>query len=485
MLKSVIFLFFLLVPQIGDIEEKALEWFRQGEIMIGTDSQYTEAQARCFREAVALSPGFNEARYNLILILLAQEDFQEAQKQASLLITNEPESVQAYLLRAEASLMVGKTREALEDLDVFLAKYPDDAGGRELQGEALFRDGAFTDAAAAYQKAQKLGRNSLGIRINIGMSLLNSGQNEEASEIFYALAADYPQAWESHYWFGVSLRSLGRLDEAVAALEKAETADPLNERVREELIEVFLGLGRLENAGTRINRKSNKSASDYANLALMAKAENNLENAIAYFRTASGLAPENASFLAGLGDAQVDSGQIVEAIATYRRVIEINPVDFTTLLNLGGLLSDQGELPDARGFLERAVALQPSSAEAHFRLALVLDKMEDYRPAREVYEKALELGSKSLVAHFRLGFFLAEEGNVEGAMQHLATAVSGNPAKFMPFLIKEVRRVHSLLDAIRYTTPFSELINKYEDYWVGEDEEDPEEPLPVLEAPSR
>ena len=69
-------------------------------------------------------------------------------------------------------------------------------------------------------------------------------------------------------------------------------------------------------------------------------------------------------------------------------------------------------------------------------------------------------------------------------MRHLEIAVSGDPKKFMPYLIREVRKVHSSLDKIRYTAPFSELIEKYKDYWVGEDEEDPEEPLPVPEAPS-
>ena len=471
MFKSVLLLIVLLLPQAGEVDEKALEWFRQGEAMIGTDSQYTEAQARCFREALSLSPGFNEARYNLTLILLALESFQEAEEQSSLLVANEPDSVQGYFLRAEARLMAGKTKESLKDLGVFLEKHPEDARAWEVQGNAFFRDGSFSEAAGAYKRSKELGRDSLGIRINIGLSLMNSGNNEESAETFSGLAADFSEAWEGHYWLGVALRSLGRMEEAVSALEKAEEMDPENERVREELIELFMGLGDLENAGMRINRKRNKTAADYANLALLAKAENNLDDALAYFKTAAGLAPDDASLLAGLGDMQVDAEKTREAIATYRQVLEINPVDFTTLLNLGGLLSDQGDLADSRGFLERAVSLEPGSAEAHFRLALVMDKMEDFVPAKEVYEKALELGSQSLVAHFRLGFFLAEEGDGERAMQHLTIAVSGEPKKFMPFLIREVRKVHSSLDSIRYTTQFSELINKYKEYWVEEEQD--------------
>ena len=58
MLKSLLVLITLLASQSTGIDEKALELFRQGEAMIGTDSQYSEDQARCFREALELSPGF-------------------------------------------------------------------------------------------------------------------------------------------------------------------------------------------------------------------------------------------------------------------------------------------------------------------------------------------------------------------------------------------------------------------------------------------
>ncbi len=485
MLKSLLVLITLLATQSSGVDERALQLFRQGEAMIGTDSNYSEDQARCFREALALSPGFNEARYNLIIILLAREKYREAEEQSSLLISNEPDSVQGYLLRAESRLMAGDVDKAAEDLDIFLKRNPEDARSRELQGEVFFRKGAFADAAAAYQQALKLGRDGLGIRVNIGLSLLNCGETAAAAEAFSSLVEEYPDTWEGYYWQGVALRTLGQLDKAVSALEKAEAIDPDNEKVREELIEVFLGKGDLEKAGIRINSKKNKTASDYANLALLAKVKGNLDDALAYLKTAAGFAPENASILAGLGDLQVYAKKNSEAITTYRRVLEINPEDFDTLLNLGSLFADQGDLAESRKVLEKAVSLEPGSAEAHFRLALVLDKMEDSALARKAYEKSLELGYQSLVAHFRLGFFLAEEGDGEGAMRHLEIAVSGDPKKFMPYLIREVRKVHSPLDRIRYTAPFSGLIERYKEYWAAEDEDDPEEPLPVPEAPSR
>ena len=75
--------------------------------------------------------------------MLARESFQEAEEQSSLLISNEPASLQGYLLRAESRLMAGNIDKAAEDLDVFLEKNPEDARGREMQGEVLIQEGLF------------------------------------------------------------------------------------------------------------------------------------------------------------------------------------------------------------------------------------------------------------------------------------------------------------------------------------------------------
>ncbi len=475
----------LLLPQAGGIDEAALEWFSRGEAMIGTESEYTEAQADCFRKALGIEPGFREARFNLVIVLLSLEEFLEAEEQAAALLEDDPDDTQALLLRAEALAGQGRNSEAERDLDALLQRNPDSGRAWEVKGSISFEGGAYREAAQAWKKALELGRESQGLRINAGLSLLNAGSPAEAQVFFSEIPELYPESWEGYYWSGVALRELERPEEAAAALEKAEEKSPDNPKVREELIDVYLGLGKLEQAGERINRKRNKTAADYANLARLSRAEGKLDDALAYYRTAAGMAPGDAAILAGYGDLQLDMELVPGAMDTYRRILELNPLDFETLVNLSGLLTEQGELAEARELLERAVSLKPDSADAHFRLALVLDKMEDYQPARENYEKALELGSENLVAHFRLAFFLAEEDDREGAMRHLATAVNGDPRKFVPHLFREVRRIKSPLDSIRYTTEFSELVNKYKDYWIDEDEEEALEAASVLETPPR
>ncbi len=412
MLNPSIFLFLVLavqgslpgppLPTPLDVElaGKALEWFRQGEAMIGTESEYSEGQARCFREALALAPDFEKARYNLILVLLVQEHFKEAEEQASQLISMGGKSVQGYLLRAEARLRMSRPGEALEDLNVFLEKHPEDKRGLELRGKAYFSQGKYSESAAAYKESGRFSEGSLESRINMGLSFLNSGKNQEAFEVFSKLVTEFPKAWQSYYWFGAALRDRGRLNEAISALQKAENLDPGNERVRKELEETFLELGDLKNAGIWINRKKNKTASDYLNLTLLARAEMNLDEALTYLKNAAELDPDDTAILADLAETQAEAKKTGEAITTFRRILQIDPADFAS--------------------------------------------------------------------HFRLAFLLAEAGDGEGGMQHLIAAVSGDPKKYVPLLINEKENAHSSLGNIRCTERFSELLERYRDYWMQE-----------------
>lgn len=368
MLNSSICLFFFLAvqgplptPLDFELAGKALEWFRQGEAMIGTESEYSEAQAHCFREALALDPDFEQARNNLILVLLAQENFKEAEEQASQLISWGSGSAQGYLYRAEARLRMSRPEEALEDLSIFLEENPGDTRGLELKSKAHFIQGDYSEAEAVYKRVEKPSDDSLGSRISIGLSLLNSGKNQAAFEVFSELVEAFPKAWESHYWFGAALRDLGRLDEAVAALQIAECLDPGNERVRKELTETYLGLGDLKNAGTWINRKKNKTASDYLNLALLARAEMNLAEALSCLENAAELSPRDTSILADLAEAQVEAGRTGEAGTTFRRILQINPSDFAAHFRLAVLLAEEGDGEAAMRHLDAAVSGDPET----------------------------------------------------------------------------------------------------------------------------
>jgi Flp pilus assembly protein TadD len=65
-----------------------------------------------------------------------------------------------------------------------------------------------------------------------------------------------------------------------------------------------------------------------------------------------------------LGVIAAQEGRIDEAVARWRRAVELNPNDFQTLFNLATTLEGRGDVAGARAFFEAYVRTAPLATEA-------------------------------------------------------------------------------------------------------------------------
>jgi RNA polymerase subunit RPABC4/transcription elongation factor Spt4 len=89
-----------------------------------------------------------------------------------------------------------------------------------------------------------------------------------------------------------------------------------------------------------------------------------LDAAIAAFRQAVALDPNNASYHTNLAVALDEKELDFEAFTEYQRAIELDPRQATALLNLGYLYSEDERYEEARQVWEQVIRINPSSAEA-------------------------------------------------------------------------------------------------------------------------
>lgn len=89
-----------------------------------------------------------------------------------------------------------------------------------------------------------------------------------------------------------------------------------------------------------------------------------LDAAIAAFRQAVALDPNNASFHTNLAVALDEKELDFEAFTEYQRAIELDPRQATALLNLGYLYSEDERYEEARQVWEQVIRIDPGSAEA-------------------------------------------------------------------------------------------------------------------------
>jgi tetratricopeptide (TPR) repeat protein len=138
--------------------------------------------------------------------------------------------------------------------------------------------------------------------------------------------------------------------------------------------------------------------------------------------------------------------------------LEINPKQMDVRYNLGTLYAEQNRLQEALAELKEAARLDPDYAPAWSNLALVAEKLELDSEAIEAHEKLIALGKGQAVNYFHIGVLYAKGNQPDPAIAALTKAVELEPQKYRALLNEELKKVHSVLDSIRYKPDFTKLL---------------------------
>jgi tetratricopeptide (TPR) repeat protein len=222
---------------------------------------------------------------------------------------------------------------------------------------AELMDAGLPDEAIAHLRQAAPGDSRA--RFDLGLALFNQGRSDEAIvELRQFLATSglpyrlVPRWLEPPFNEVVTARNVlaralaarGRLPEAIEQAELVLKIAPAHAEARR-----FLG-GALTNLGVahvRVDR---------------------LDDAVATFRRAAAVEPQNADAQRNLANALVDTGQGAEAEIHARRAVELAPGEPGALGVLGRALALQGRHDEARAQFERALALDPDYSDARAAL---------------------------------------------------------------------------------------------------------------------
>jgi tetratricopeptide (TPR) repeat protein len=109
--------------------------------------------------------------------------------------------------------------------------------------------------------------------------------------------------------------------------------------------------------------------------------------------------------------------------------------------------------------LKFAVQLDPDYSSAWANMALVAEKLELDKEAIEAHEKVIALRKGQAMNYFHLGALYAKTGQSDPAIAAFAKAIEREPEKYRAMLREELKKVHSVLDSIRYKEAFTRLLN--------------------------
>ena len=126
-------------------------------------------------------------------------------------------------------------------------------------------------------------------------------------------------------------------------------------------------------------------------------------------------------------------GDLEGAIAEYRTALQIDPQDSTAYTELGGALDELGERPAALVAYREVVRLNPESAEAHYNLGIALERdSADLDGGMAEYRKAIALDPEFSDAHYNLGLVLEKRARYDDALLRKVAGRLVKPRNFWP-----------------------------------------------------
>jgi Flp pilus assembly protein TadD len=237
-------------------------------------------------------------------------------------------AVAATLLAATAVVLGARTAiapalEPAQFVDKAISLLEDDPSAWEYETRSVIR-------AAAVEVEANRDRSAHGYYVLALQYMRESNYNAAESLFKRAIAANPDWSWP-YVGLGNLLGgfSLGRTEEAVAALRKAAELDPAWSRPHDSLAIILRMAGRIDEAGVAALR-------------------------------ALELAPDNIATNTNYANLLVVLGRFDEAEHYYRRAIEIDPAHPKPYYNLACVFSLEGDVDRAVEYLERAIKVSGS-----------------------------------------------------------------------------------------------------------------------------
>ena len=281
-----------------------------------------------------------------------------------------PESYESYLKgryfwnkRTADGLKVALAyfKEAIEEDPKYAQAYSGLADTYALLGDwqyaVMTPKEAFPQAKAAAIKALELD-STLGEAHN-SLAFVLDGFDwdfDSAGKEFQRAIELNPGYATAHHWYAWHLSLLGRYDEAIAEMRKAENLDPLSLIINADLAELLV-LAHSDDESIRQSRKTIEMDPNFAlahnQLAQAYLQEHMYDEAVAELKTAVQLSGGSPAFIANLARAYVASGKRSEAVNLLGDLKKRSNPGYSNASEIAMIYTSLGDTDQAMNWLEK------------------------------------------------------------------------------------------------------------------------------------
>lgn len=313
---------------------------------------------KLLQRAVAISPQFENAWFNMGATLSRLKMFDEACKVYMHLLSISPKYYQAMFNLAHIFHQAKHLSEAENYYRKFLELTPYHSAANANLGAVLIDQGRFDDALPFCEKAVMLALSNADARNNCAIIYARRGQLDKAETAFKRIITMSPN-------YVPAQQNLEKL----RAMRNAPAVDADQTSELEALF-----------------KKANASL-----------AAGKLEEAVEDYEKALTINSQVPEIYINMGMALTMMRQYLQADAVLARALELNPKSPEAYLNRGNLFKSCNQPQPALAAYKKALEYKPDFFEALVNMGVVLASLGDYKESLAAYRKALRLDPKKML----------------------------------------------------------------------------------------
>ena len=334
---------------------------------------------RQLREAVRLAPDNADWRLELARAQLggAQRDSQENVDQ---LIDDDPENVDALILRSRLQGLREEFEPMLESLDAALAVDPNNEEAQSLKAFSLLLAGKTAEAETAYKRLIRIAPNAASYS-QIGRFYLSEQRLEEAEDA-YRKAVGASEDEDQRVLASLQLANFLVVSDnrpgAETVLVEAREASPENSDLLLALARLYTINGERDKAVGLLEERAQAAPEDPVRLLALARFHNqgsDLESALEAVDRALKVDPEyedsklmRADFLLQLAEQRNNEAAGKQGRQIVADVLEANPLSLNGQVTQSKIDLLDGKFEEAASLLQRVTEERPNYPVAHFLL---------------------------------------------------------------------------------------------------------------------
>jgi tetratricopeptide (TPR) repeat protein len=347
-----------------------------------------------YKKALTENPKHAGAQFKmaqLMSLTLDKTMVQDSETQLKALKQSSPASLEVLETLAFAELRLGKTEDAIENLDQALATAP-----RELSSSIL-----------------------------LARAKLAQGDSKNAEEVLKNACAAAPKSAEPHVALGDFYEIEKRTSDAQAEFQRALALDPQNEQALMDLALLRRSLGQIPEAEEDFKRLAKLGDARYRPVyAEFLFEEGRRAEAVREFERIAKENPNDRHARTQLVTAYQAVNRTADAQRVLEQALKENPKDLDALLQRSELSLASAKYAQAEGDLNEVLMLRPNSGEAHYILAKVYASRGETLSYREQLTEALKLNPYLEQIRVELAQSFLRDNQAQAALETLNAAPS-------------------------------------------------------------